>query len=427
MAASAAAQVAVSAATARPAILGGTPVRTAKFPAWPVFDQKEESAVTEVVRSGKWYRGNGQHVAQFERDFAALTGSKFALATANGTSAMIIAMANLGVGAGDEVLVPPYTFIATVNAVLMLSALPVFVDTDPETFQMDATKAEAEITDRTVAMLPVDLGGATPDMDALHRIAAKHKLVIVEDACQAHLGEWRGKKCGTLGHAGALSFQASKNLTAGEGGVLLCEDEDLYDRCYAFHTNGSGRKRTSASFSYSNRGANLRMTEFQAGVLLAQMTRISEQAKRREENAAYLSGMLKEIPGLKPVKPYEGVTRNAYHLYPLRFNAEAFGAPREKFLKALAAEGIPASPGYKPLNKEKFITDTLATRGYQRLFSKDRLARWTERNQLPGNERVCREAVWFSQNVLLGSRSDMDQIAEAARKIQAHAGEIARS
>jgi perosamine synthetase len=415
-----------AALTSRPAVLGGKPVRNSKFISWPVFDHREETAILEVVRSGHWFRGNGEHVGRFEQAFSKLLGAP-CLATNSGTSAMIVSLASLGVGAGDEVIVPTYTFIATVNAVLMVGAIPIFVDTDLETFQIDARKIEMAITERTVAILPVHLGGSVADMDAIGAIARKRKLAVVEDACQAHLAEWRGRKAGTLGSTGCFSFQASKNLTSGEGGALLTNDEELFERCYAFHSNGSGRKRQGQSFTYAGRGANMRMTEFQAAILLTQMERLLEQAKTRERNAQYLTGVLKEIPGILPARMYDGCTRNAYHLYMFRFNREAFGLPRNKFLKALSAEGIPASSGYTPLNKEAFIKETLASRCYQRAYSKELSTSWEERNRCPENDRLCQEAVWLTQNMLLGPRSDMDQIVEAIRKIHAHAPDIARA
>jgi len=329
---------------------------------------------------------------------------------------------------GDEVIVPPYTFIATVNAALRLGALPVFVDTDPATFQMDHTKLEAAITPATRAIMPVHLGGNSCDLDVMCAIAAKHKIPLVEDACQAHLAEWKGRKVGTYGTTGCFSFQASKNLNSGEGGAILFNDEDLRERAYAYHNNGSGLRAIGTNFQYASAGANLRLTEFQAAILLSQMTRLEAQSKRRSENAKYLTSLLTEIRGIAPAKQYAGTTNNAYHLYMLRYDAQAFaGLPREKFLKALAAEGIPASGGYSPLNTQPFLKATLESRGYKRLFSAARLKQWQEQNHCPQNDKLCSEAVWFTQNMLLGSRTDMDQIAEAIRKIQAHAGEIAKA
>jgi len=329
---------------------------------------------------------------------------------------------------GDEVVIPPYTFVATMNVVLRQHALPVFVDTDPETFQIDARKVEAAITPNTRAIVPVHLGGNASDLDALLPIARKHKIPLIEDACQAHLAEWKGRKVGTYGDAGCFSFQASKNLNSGEGGAILFADPDARERAYAFHNNGSGLKYIGANFTYAATGSNLRLTEFQAAILLTQMERIEQQAKRRTENARYLTSLLREIKGITPARQYDGCTRNAYHLYMLRYNAEAFsGLKRDAFLKALGAEGIPASSGYTPLNSQPFIKDYLHSRGMQRIFGAQRLKEWEERNHCPSNDRLCSEAVWFTQNMLLGERSDMDQIAEAVRKIQASAGDLLKA
>lgn len=428
LAAPAAAPV-VFAANDRLALLGGRPVRTDPFPAWPKVAPADEQAVLEVLRSGQWFRGaSGRWARRFEEAYAKLTGAKHCLATANGTSALFASLQALGVGPGDEVLVPPYTFVATINVVLLHHALPVFVDTDPETFQIDARKIESAITEHTRAILPVHLGGNVADMDAILAVARKHKLPVVEDACQAHLAEWRGRKAGSLGEAGCFSFQVSKNLCSGEGGAIITDNDDLIERCFAFHNNGRGRRTESLSFSYETNGANLRMTQFQAALLLSQMARLEEQSRRREQSAEYLTGMLREIPGIQPARQYEGCTRNAFHLYMLRYDKERFaGAPRDLFLKALRAEGIPCSGGYRPLNKEPFLARTLASKAYKAIYSPERLARWQERNQCPANDRLCEEAVWFTQTMLLGERRDMEQIAEAVRKIQAHAGALRKA
>lgn len=414
-------------ATAEPAILGGAPVRKDPFPRWPITDAREEQALVDVIRSGHWYRVGATQVDRFETDYAKLTGAKHCLATANGTSALLTSLAALGIGPGDEVIVPPYTFVATINVVLMLHALPVFVDTDIETQQIDARKIEAAITDRTRAIMPVHLGGNVADLDAILAIGRRRDIPVVEDACQAHLSEWKGRKAGTWGRTGCFSFQASKNLNSGEGGAILTDDAALLETCYTYHNNSRGR-RTKGDFSYRISGANLRMTEFQAALLLAQMTRLETQMRTRDQNAAYLTTLLKEIPGIAPAKMYDGCTRNAYHIYMMRYDKEQFaGLPRPAFLKALRAEGIPGSGGYSPLNKEPFLARTLASRAYQRIYSKQQLAALEERNRCPQNDRLCQEALWFGQTMLLGSRSDMEQIAEAIRKIHAHAGRIAKT
>jgi perosamine synthetase len=412
----------------RPALLGGKPIRLEPFPGWPRFDQRDEKNLLDVLHSGKWFRGGGECVNRFEAAFANITGARHCVATANGTGALYSTLAALGIEPGDEVIVPPYTFIATVNAVLLQYALPVFVDTDPESLQIDARKIEAAITERTAAIMPVHLGGNVSDMDAIQEIARKHKIPVIEDACQAHLAEWRGKKVGTLGTAGCFSFQVTKNLSSGEGGAILTSDGDLAERCYAFQNNNRARTATGYNFAYlGSRGANLRMTEFQGNLLLAQMTRLEEQSRTREQNARYLTSMLKEIPGIAPAKQYEGCTRNAYHLYMFRYKTEAFGGlPRAKFLSALEAEGIPCSPGYSPLNKESFLPTALNSKGFRRIYPKEILDHYEERNHCPANEQLCHEAVWFIQPMFLGTRADMDQIAAAVRKVHANAEALLR-
>lgn len=409
----------------KPALLGGKPARQGPFPSWPVFDAKDEDALLKVMRTGQWYRGGGACVARFEAAYAERMGAKHCVATASGSTALYTSLAALGVQAGDEVILPPYTFVACANVILALNALPVFVDTDPETFQIDPAKIEPAVTDRTVAVMPVHLGGNVANLDAVLAVARRRKLAVVEDTCQSHLAEWKGRKAGTHGDAGCFSFQASKNLNAGEGGAILTDSTEVADQCYAIHNHG--RPRTGGG-AYARQGVNFRMTEFQAGLLLSQMTRLEEQARRREENARRLSGLLGQIPGIRPARMYEGCTRNAYHLYMFRYNSAAFaGLPRAAFLKALSAEGVSASGGYTPLNKLPFIRETFQSRGFQRLFSKERLALWEKQNECPANDRLCTEGVWMTQNVLLADRAEMDRIAEAVRKIQKHAADLARA
>lgn len=410
-----------------PALLGGRPMRATPFPSWPVVDGREEKALLDVLHGKRWFRGDGQTVGRFEEAYARLTGARHCIATANGTSALYASLAGLDVGPGDEVILPPYTFVATLNVVFLQYAIPVFVDSDPETFQVDARKLEAAVTERTAVIVPVHLGGNACDLDAILDIAGRRQVPVLEDACQAHLGEWRGRKLGTLGAAGCFSFQASKNLNSGEGGAILTNDDALAERCWAFHDNARARRGRPAP-PPGGRGANLRLTEFQAGLLLAQMARLEEQSKAREENARYLTQQLREIPGILPAKMHEGCTRNAWHLYMFRYQAERFaGLPRERFLKALSAEGVPCSGGYTPLNKQPFVQATLASRAYRRVVPPEVLAGWEERNRCPANDRLCEEAVWLTQTMLLGPRRDMDDIAAAVRRIQASAALLAKT
>ncbi|MGC9329247.1 MAG: DegT/DnrJ/EryC1/StrS family aminotransferase [Candidatus Hinthialibacter sp.] len=410
------------------ALLGGKPVRTKPFLSWPIIDESYEKDWMDVLHKRGWCRLNGDYVSRFEKEYAEMLGVKDCIATCNGTNALIGSLNGLEIGPGDEVLVPPYTFVATINVVLMQHALPVFVDTDPKTFQMDADKIEERITDRTRAIIPVHLGGNVCDIDKIMAIAKKHNLAVIEDACQAHIAEWKGKKVGTFGNSGCFSFQVTKNLSSGEGGAIISDDIKLMDRIYSYHSNGRERTNTYG-FRYINNGTNMRMTEFQGVLLLQQLGKLVERARTREENAAYLTNQLKEIPGIAPEEMYEGCTRNAYHLYMFRYDSSQFaGVSRGKFMQALRKEGIPCSSGYSPLNKEPFIESSLKSRAFQTVFSEEHLNRYRKENECPANDRLCNEeAVWFMHYMLLGDRRDMDEIAGAIRKIHHNAQKLAQA
>jgi dTDP-4-amino-4,6-dideoxygalactose transaminase len=402
----------------KPALLGGEKVRKKDWPEWPVWDQSAEDEVLKMLRSGRWYRGKGEYVSEFEGKYAELMGAKRCLATASGTTALLIALHVLGVDAGDEVLVSPFTFVATYNSIFINKALPVFVDTDPETFLIDPAKIEERITDRTVAILPVHIYGLPVDMDKVNAIAKKYNLKVVEDACQAWLGEYKGQKLGTLGDLGCFSFQNSKNLPTGEGGAILGNDDEIMDRCFSFHNCGRPYGSVKATSNYPMRGSNRRMQQIQAIMLMSQMKRVEKDADVRLKNALYLDKKLAEIPGIHPYKLVEGNNRSAYHMYPFRFVAKEFGGvSRKTFLKAMAAEGAPCSAGYGKQNHDGLIEEALNSRGYQRLFSKKRLKQWREENRLPGNDQLAEEAVTFYQSMLLGTEADMDDIVNGVVKI----------
>lgn len=424
--AAAAAPFAFAEGSEKPALLGGKPVRSQPFPSWPVIDRNDDQAWTEVLHSKKWCRNDGRQAQRFEENWASALGAKYCLATASGTTALFTALNALEVGPGDEVIVPPYTFVATINVVMLQHALPVFVDTDRKTFQIDASKIEAAITPRTRVIMPVHLGGSVADMDKILAVGKAHNIPVLEDACQAHLAEWRGRKVSSLGAAGCFSFQASKNLNSGEGGAIVSNDEELMRQCRSFHNNGRGAG--DSSFAYVRNGSNHRMTEFQAALLNEQLKRVEAQSRIREQNALYLSGRLREIPGITPAVMYEGCTRNAYHLYMFRYDASRFNdLPRQKFLKALKAEGVPASGGYGPLNKEPFIERMVSSRQFKKCFSESELSDYRGRIACPENDRLCTEAVWLTQTMLLGSKRDMDDIANAILKIQAHSSDLSKA
>jgi perosamine synthetase len=413
--ASAAATPAAAPAPARAAAASGE---------WPLVSTVDEEALLGVLRSGKWGRtSGGARLRDFEALWAKRMQAKHCVATSSGTTALLTALGALNIGPSDEVILPPYTFVATFNAITASFALPVFVDSDADTFQIDARRIAAAITPATRLLLPVHIAGSTCDLDTIGAVARERRVTLVEDACQAPLAEWRGRPVGTHGLGGCFSFQASKNLTSGEGGAILTNDDAFAAACHDFHTPGNARKAPSMG-----RGANYRLTEFQAALLLSQYTRLEEQARTRDANAAHLSGLLARIPGITPAKLADGNNRSAWHLYMFRYDARQFaGLSRAKFLEALAKQGVAASSGYTSLNTSAHVRALAGNPHYRRLYGAATMDRWVDRNQCPVNDRLCNEAVWFGQTKLLGSRSDMERIAEAIAGVQRRAGDLARS
>ncbi|MBS1749492.1 MAG: DegT/DnrJ/EryC1/StrS family aminotransferase [Bacteroidetes bacterium] len=418
-----------SLSTITPALLGGKPVFDKEWPQWPQWiPEQDEQRVIDVLRSGVWSRKNV--VTEFENKWAATVGANRCLAVVNGTNALVVSLIENNIGAGDEVLIATYTFIATPVSVLTVGAMPVFVDTDPETFQIDVSKIEQKITPRTKAIMPVHLAGLPADMDAIMKIAAKHKLIVIEDACQAHLAEYNNKKVGTIGHAGCFSFQNSKNLPIGEGGAIVSDDEAFIDRCFAYHNFGNGfgsvkpRKNESGVLI---RGNKLRLTEYQAAIGLSQIKRLEEQTKRRTESADLLRSELPKIPGIIPVKLEKGVTRGAYHLFPFRYKKEEFNdIPRSRFIDALNAEGVTCYGGYEPLNTMPYLEDTFKSKNFIRSYSKETLdiTKYRQRNMCPENDKLCQEAVWLPQYVLLADKPEITKIIEAIHKIYVNAKKL---
>ena len=413
-----------------PALLGGKPVHAKGWPKWPRWiPETDEAGLLKVVRSGVWSRAGV--VSEFEKRWAEAMGAKRCLAVVNGTNALITALAQLDVGAGDEVILPPYTFIATAQSVLMNGAIPVFCDVDPATYQLDPKKIEAKITPRTRAILPVHILGLPADMTAIMAIAKKHSLIVVEDACQAWMAEINGKKCGTFGNAGCYSFQNSKNMAIGEGGAIVSDDGAFMDRCYSYHNYGNayGTAVGAVGGGTVMLGTKQRITEYQAAIGLAQLARLGEESARRHDNAEYLKGKIKDIPGIVPYEFSPGVTRAAFHLFPFRYKKEAFGGlPFGTFLKALSAEGVPCASGYGTLNKGQYVKQAFSTKNFRRMYAAADLdyAAWLERTRCPENDLLCQEAVWLSQNLLLAEKADMDDIADAIAKIHANAGKLAK-
>jgi dTDP-4-amino-4,6-dideoxygalactose transaminase len=355
-------------------------------------------------------------VATFEKQFAAMTGAKYCIGTGSGTQALAICVEAMGIGPGDEVITSPYTDFGTVSAILTSRALPVLADLDPASYQLHPDDVERKITPATKAILPVHMMGLPADMDSIMRIAAKHKLKVIEDACQAALGKHRGKTLGTIGDLGCISFQASKAIACGEGGAIISNDEELMEQCFTVHNHGTSRKGKHTTIGPKNR-----MNEFEGAILNGQLPTATERFLLRNKNAAYLNEKLKGFKGLVPQKMYAGTESGGYYNYAMSYKKEHFaGATRQQFLKAMVAEGIPVSP-YIPngLHREAWVEHILTLNEYKKMFSAARLQQYKEQMaQLPGCDKVCEEMVAIhGSGSLIGSTEDMDDIINAIMKV----------
>ncbi|MCY3797576.1 MAG: DegT/DnrJ/EryC1/StrS family aminotransferase [Chloroflexi bacterium] len=403
------------------AIHGGSPAKTKAFPAWPIYDEREREALNEVLESGVWWRTPGTKTLAFEREFAAYHQAKHGIAVTNGTHALEVALAAMGVGSGDEVIVPNATFVATASAVLFAGALPVLVDVSADSYCIDPELAEAAITENTKAIIAVHMGGRPADLDQLAAVAEKHDILLLEDAAHAHGSEWRGRKVGAFGIGGTFSFQASKTMTAGEGGMIISDDDD-FERL-ARSTHDCGRLPGEWFYDHFMYGSNYRLSEWQGAVLLAQLTRLDEQTSRRHQMGRMLDRLLSEIPGISPQSLDSRITRNGQYAYIFHYDKRAFsGVETLRFAEALEAEGIPTQAPYPPLHKLELFTsgayrDRLS--GAQAEASHDFL-----NDAFPNSEREAWETVWITQNALLGDEEDMSEIAAAIFKIQENARDL---
>ena len=400
---------------AKLAIKGGNPVHTTGWPGWPVRNEKEIETLTGVVKSGTW--GHGPKVKEFEQKFAEYMDAKYGVCVNSGTTSLIVPLVAAGVGPGDEVIIPPYTFIATATAVLSANGTPVFADIDPSNYCLNPESVEQVITDKTKAILTVHLGGCPTDMDSMMEVARKHNLIVVEDASHSHGTRYKGKGVGALGDMGGFSFQASKNLNCGEGGITLTNDRAFYDRCAAHH---NVRRLPSNAVGAVDDiiGTNSRMTEFQAAILLAQFERLGEQSNIRDANGAYLTEKLRNVKGVTVPRP-DYVTRHGYHLFVYTYESEGFkGLPLSKFLEAMRAEGISCGSGYSPLYRDAVFQNPIA-----RLPLTRKLNYYSELH-LPVVENLSTKTVWMYQSMMLGSRQDMEDIIEAVVKIQKNVDEL---
>ncbi len=407
-----------SGAAGKLAVLGGDPIRKNKpWHSWPHIDQNVIDSVVKTTQSGRWCRMGApdSRATAFEKEFAAMLGAKHFVGTGSGTQSLNTCVEALEIGAGDEVITSPYSDMGTIASILVSRALPVMADLDPESFQIDPKEIEKRITPNTKAIMPVHIMGLPCDMDSVMAIAKKHNLLVIEDSCQAHLAEYKGKKLGTIGDLGAFSFQESKVISCGEGGGIVGNDDVLMERCFTVQNHGTTRKGITERI-----GPKYRMTEFEGAILMGQVPQFLERHKIRNENAAYLRSKLNGFPGLVPQKIYEGTESGAYYKFAMYYHKEHFnGAEPAQFLKAIRAEGIPVS-GYigRGLYSDPWVDYITNLKVYQKMYSVARLKQFREEMQYPNCDAVCMNVIVLSgPGPLLGPREDMDDLVNSIMKV----------
>ena len=408
------------------AILGGPKTRTESWPTWPVWDQRDLDAVTEVIRSGRWggYPYPGPKTAELARKFAELQGGGHAVVMANGTVTMECALRAAQIGWGDEVIVPAYTFQATAAAPMAAGAIPVIVDVDPGTYCMDAGAAEKAVTPKTKAIIPVHLGANMADMDAIMALAEKHTLIVIEDCAHAHGAKWNGCGAGTIGHFGSFSLQSSKTLTSGEGGILLCRTEELARKVMAIIDCGRGHDGEGGTESGDSplMGGNFRMTELQSALALVGIERFPEQAKKREQMAAYMDEALSEIPGVRLLRRDPRHTTRSFYRYIFAIDPAIFGVEHDVCCAALLAEGVECEPGYEAMHHYPLFQPRKS-----RLAVPNALPERFDFNKMsfPVAEQACEhEAVWLDESIFRAGRQGVEAAVAALLKIHKNAAEL---
>jgi len=399
---------------------------------WPIYGEEEERALVETLRSGVWWRGghsdvNASKVGQFEDAFAAYQHAKYGVAVTNGTTAIECALKSVGVEAGDEVLVPSLTFVASATAIALVNAVPVFVDVDAETYNIDPDAMEAAITDKTRAAVVVHNGGHPADMDRIMEIADKHDIRVIEDSAHAHGSEWKGLRVGAIGDMGTFSFQMGKTLTAGEGGIVVTDDEGLAERAFSFHH--IGRLPGRPFYEFHRVASNLRMTEWQGAILTEQLKRLDGQVETREKNSAYLAKGMEDIEGVRAIRRDPRVTRWGFYYWNFHFEKNDFaGLPRDRFIQALQAEGVPIGVGAHgmPIYRNPlFQSMNFGRTGCPikcPLYGKEVDYMKT---YCPTAERLFeKQALSITHRVFLGDESDMDLILDAIRKVRENVDEL---
>jgi dTDP-4-amino-4,6-dideoxygalactose transaminase len=411
------------------AILGGNKIRSEPYPTWPVWDQRDIDAVTEVVRSERWggYPYPGPKTSALAKAFSDMQGGGIAVPMANGTVTMEVALRVAGIGWGDDVIVPAYTFQATAAAPMAAGAVPVIVDVDPNNYCLDPKAAAAAVTPKTRAIIPVHLGSNMADMDAIMDLAKKYNLIVIEDCAHAHGAKWKGRGAGTIGHFGSFSLQSSKTLTSGEGGILLCKTKELARKVMAVIDCGRGHEGEGGTEAGSSpmMGGNYRMTEFQAALALVGVERFPEQARQREHMAAYMDEALSEIPGVRVLPRDPRHTTRSFYRYIFAIDPAAFGVEHDVLCAALDAEGVDCWVGYEAMHHYELFQPHNSRLAVPNAFP-DRFD--FQNMNFPVAERACEhEAVWLDEAVFRAGRQGVDDAVAAIKKIHENARELAQA
>jgi dTDP-4-amino-4,6-dideoxygalactose transaminase len=408
------------------AITGGERLRNEPFTAWPMSTKEEAAALEDVLKSTKWggQPFPGKHAALFAAKFAEVHTAKYAQCVNTGTVAIQASLKAIGIRPGDEVIVPAYTWEGTVGPVLLVNAVPVFVDVDTDTYCLDAKLIEQAITPKTKAILPVHLGMRFADMDEILRIATKHNLKVVEDCAHAHGGMWKGKGAGSMGDLGAFSFQSSKLITCGEGGAVITNNLEYMELVQSYIN--AGRASLTDLFHRRIIGFNYRLGEFQAAVLGPQLDRLPQQAALREKNMKHFEARLQNTPGIGLLKPDPRITRLAPYGYVIKYFSERVkDIPRAAFVAALQLEGIPCDGlFYEPVYKSSlFPVDSADFPGLS--WGREKALDLRNMYHCPEADKAAYyEAIWFPHQHFLGSSADVDAIADGILKVLANIEEL---
>ena len=404
------------------AISGGSKVRTTPFPAWPYYDETERQAVNRVLDSRNWWANQGTEVKEFEKEWSKYTNAKASFAVTNGTHTLEVIFLALGIGDGDEVIVADWSFLATISTILTVNAIPKIVDVDRLTGTIDIKQAESAITRKTKAIVCVHVAGSMSDMDGLLALGKKHGIAIIEDSAHAHGSRWNGQHAGTIGDAGSFSFQSSKLMTAGEGGVITTKREDLIPMFKSYINCGRGEGIWY--YRHLRLGGNYRLSEWQGAVLRAQLARFAAQQKNRAANANYLNEEIAKIPGFKPQGRYKGCTDQGNYCYVVEVESQKLsGASRDQIRHALLAEGMSLTTAYPPLHRLEMFKDRSSLG--PRLRGKVTKIRYNKQ-KFPVTDHLAENTLWFNTNVLMGDRSDATSVLEALTKIADNAQAVAK-